>query len=126
MERRTWATIRKQWPELTLAVTSPQLSWDEYPTESISRSFVTHTMVGDLQRIMTYPKQGFMIPQDIPMVNQAQKAPPKQSPEANGIRPTKRTLERQMAKERQGATPESSVKEPVMPASSEVQAPQIP
>lgn len=67
-----------------------------------------------------------MIPQDIPMVNQAQKAPPKQSPEANGIRPTKRTLERQMAKERQGATPESSVKEPVMPASSEVQAPQIP
>ncbi len=66
MERRTWATIRKQWPELDLVVTSPQLSWDEYPLESISRSFVTHTMLGDLQRIMTYPEQGYMIPQDVP------------------------------------------------------------
>lgn len=30
MERRTFATIKKQWPEIELFVTSPQLSYEEY------------------------------------------------------------------------------------------------
>lgn len=37
MERRTLATVRKQWPEIeAVAVTSPQLGLLEYPTPEIS------------------------------------------------------------------------------------------
>ncbi len=66
MERRTFATIRQQWPGLSVQVTSPQLSFQAYPTEEISRDDVVRIMVGDLQRLMEYPKMGFMIPQEIP------------------------------------------------------------
>ncbi|MGB0993852.1 MAG: YdcF family protein [Akkermansiaceae bacterium] len=69
MERRSYATILAQWPqldELTVQVTSPQLSWQDYPTEEISRDDVIHIMVGDLQRIIAYPKRGFMSYQEVP------------------------------------------------------------
>jgi len=66
MERRTFATIRKQWPALDVQVTSPQMSFDEYCNDSITPEMVIHIMVGDLQRIIEYPKQGFMIEQEIP------------------------------------------------------------
>ena len=66
MERRTYATISKQWEEVEVMVTSPQLDLDEYCQEVISRDDLTHIMVGDLQRIMVYPEQGFMVRQDIP------------------------------------------------------------
>lgn len=66
MERRTFATIRKQWPEVEVVVSSPQLSFDEYCGGGISAEEVTHIMVGDLQRIIEYPQKGFMIEQDVP------------------------------------------------------------
>jgi uncharacterized SAM-binding protein YcdF (DUF218 family) len=65
MERRTYATIRKQWPELDVQVTSPQMSFEDYCSDSISPEMVVHIMVGDLQRIIEYPKRGFMIEQEI-------------------------------------------------------------
>lgn len=66
MERRTFATIRRQWPELEVQVTSPRLSLADYPNEDIPRERLIHIMVGDLQRIRDYPAKGFMIPQSIP------------------------------------------------------------
>ncbi len=66
MERRTYATIRKQWPELALQVTSPQLSFEDYCSADIARDEVVDIMVGDLQRIWEYPKRGFMIEQEVP------------------------------------------------------------
>lgn len=66
MERRTFATFKKNWPEKDFVVTSPQLSFDEYPNEEITQERVTHIMVGDLQRIRIYPEKGFQIPQPIP------------------------------------------------------------
>ncbi len=65
MERRTYATIRKQWPSLKVQVTSPQLGFDAYCNESITADTVINIMVGDLQRIIEYPKQGYMISQEI-------------------------------------------------------------
>jgi uncharacterized SAM-binding protein YcdF (DUF218 family) len=65
MERRAYATLRQQWPELQVQVTSPQLSFEAY-CSGIPREEVIHTMVGDLQRILLYPKRGFMIPQEVP------------------------------------------------------------
>ncbi|TFB04805.1 Uncharacterized protein CCMA1212_003111 [Trichoderma ghanense] len=68
MERRTYATFRKQWPDegTLFTVSSPGLSWDEYPDASNPRELVTSIMVGDLVRIREYPAKGFQIEQEIP------------------------------------------------------------
>lgn len=69
MERRTYATFKKQWPDTNtkITVTSPVMSYEEYMTSSvIDKDFVISVMVGDLQRIREYPKLGFQIEQDIP------------------------------------------------------------
>jgi uncharacterized SAM-binding protein YcdF (DUF218 family) len=70
MERRSYATFKKVWPEKHLLVTSPQVSMDEYLSEyshaALSTDDVVGIMVGDLQRIRCYPAKGFQIDQDIP------------------------------------------------------------
>lgn len=66
MERRTYATFRKQWPEAAAVVTSPQVSYEEYAQDSDYKDRWIDVMVGDLQRIKEYPAKGFQIPQEIP------------------------------------------------------------
>ena len=70
MERRSYATFRKLWPEKDVIVTSPRISLDgyldRYSHETLSRDDVISIMVGDLQRIRLYPARGFQIPQEIP------------------------------------------------------------
>jgi uncharacterized SAM-binding protein YcdF (DUF218 family) len=66
MERRTSATFLKQWPGKEILVTSPQISFEEYPTPEIPMERVIAIMVGDLQRIKDYPEKGFQIFQEIP------------------------------------------------------------
>ena len=66
MERRTYATVKKVWPEVELIVTSPQYSFEDYPNDDISMEKVINIMVGDLQRIMIYPAKGFQILQEVP------------------------------------------------------------
>lgn len=67
MERRTWATLQKVWPEVQWMVTSPQLSYEEYmETGDQPKQWFIESVVGDLQRIKEYPKRGFSIEQDIP------------------------------------------------------------
>ena len=66
MERRSFATFKKHWPYKKLLVTSPQISFKEYPTLEISLEKVINIMTGDLQRIKLYPEKGFQIPQKIP------------------------------------------------------------
>jgi uncharacterized SAM-binding protein YcdF (DUF218 family) len=70
MERRSFATFRKLWPEKHVLVTSPQVSLDDYlagySNEALSTDDVVSIMVGDLQRVRLYPEKGFQIPQDIP------------------------------------------------------------
>lgn len=71
MERRTYATFKKQWPEskTQIFVTSPRLSYEEYINEgTLDKDLIINVMVGDLQRIREYPKKGFQIEQDIPDV----------------------------------------------------------
>ncbi len=70
MERRTFSTFRKVWPEPEICVTSPRVSLDEYldryTNAALSADDVISIMVGDLQRIRLYPERGFQIPQPIP------------------------------------------------------------
>lgn len=70
-ERRIYATLKKQWSELNFTVTSPQATFEEYleyylnSTELEVDDFI-NIMVGDLQRIDIYGKNGFQISQIIP------------------------------------------------------------
>ncbi len=66
MERRSFATFKKHWPEKKLLVTSPQISFEEYPTKEISIEKIINIMIGDLQRIKIYPEKGFQVYQEIP------------------------------------------------------------
>jgi uncharacterized SAM-binding protein YcdF (DUF218 family) len=66
MERRTFATFAKNWPEKAFVVTSPQIAFADYPNEEISLEQVINIMVGDLQRIKVYPEKGFQVYQEIP------------------------------------------------------------
>ena len=70
MERRSYATFRKIWPEKELVVTSPQVSFRDYLAEYANRNLtaadVVSIMVGDLQRIKLYPARGYQIAQEIP------------------------------------------------------------
>ena len=70
MERRSYATFRKLWPEKQAIVTSPQVSLDEYLEKYSNANLpvdeVVSIMVGDLQRVKLYAEKGFQIPQEIP------------------------------------------------------------
>lgn len=66
MERRSYATFKKHWPDKKMVVTSPQISFDDYPNTEIQLERVINIMVGDLQRIKMYPEKGFQIHQEIP------------------------------------------------------------
>ncbi len=66
MERRSYATFKKVWPEPEIIVTSPPILFADYPIPGITREQVINIMVGDLQRIKIYPDKGFQIPQAIP------------------------------------------------------------
>jgi uncharacterized SAM-binding protein YcdF (DUF218 family) len=66
MERRSYATFKKHWPDKKLIVTSPQIAFDDYPNAEIPLERVINIMVGDLQRIKIYPAKGFQVPQEIP------------------------------------------------------------
>jgi uncharacterized SAM-binding protein YcdF (DUF218 family) len=66
MERRSFATFKRHWPDKRLQVTSPQISFETYQTEEIPLERVIHIMVGDLQRIKYYPEKGFQIYQEVP------------------------------------------------------------
>ena len=66
MERRSYATFKKHWPQKNILVTSPQISFEDYPNSEIPVERVINIMTGDLQRIRIYPGKGFQIPQEIP------------------------------------------------------------
>lgn len=66
MERRAYATCRKFWPEVDPVCASEPLSFDEYVKSIGDERLVIDMLVGDLQRIIEYPKLGFAITQHLP------------------------------------------------------------
>jgi uncharacterized SAM-binding protein YcdF (DUF218 family) len=66
MERRGYATFRKQWPEIEITMASAPGTLEEHPTATLSKEMIISIMVGDVQRIREYPKLGFTIEQEIP------------------------------------------------------------
>ncbi|MEV7469645.1 YdcF family protein [Streptomyces kronopolitis] len=66
MERRAYATVRKVWPEVHVICASAPLEFDDYLKTIGDEQLVVHQLVGDLQRVIEYPRLGFAIEQDVP------------------------------------------------------------
>ena len=66
MERRGFATFMKRWPGKEVRMSSPPISFHDYPTEELPKELVINILVGDVQRVRIYPDKGFQIPQPIP------------------------------------------------------------
>ncbi|MBT2397806.1 YdcF family protein [Streptomyces sp. ISL-100] len=66
MERRSFATARKLWPEVEVRCASEPVSFDEYLKSVGDERLVVDMLVGGLQRVIEYPKLGFAIEQDVP------------------------------------------------------------
>ncbi|TFI22195.1 YdcF family protein [Streptomyces sp. 4R-3d] len=66
MERRSFATARKLWPEVGIICASEPLEFDDYLKSIGDEKLVIDMLVGDLQRVIEYPKLGFAIAQDVP------------------------------------------------------------
>ncbi|MDX2682744.1 YdcF family protein [Streptomyces soliscabiei] len=66
MERRSYATSRKLWPEADVVCASEPLELDDYIKSIGDEKLVVDMLVGDLQRVIEYPKLGFAVEQDVP------------------------------------------------------------
>lgn len=72
-QRRCWATVLRQWREVAegdaagrLRVTAPATLFEDQPTPDYPLRRLIEEMVGDLWRILEYPKLGFQVPQAVP------------------------------------------------------------
>lgn len=73
MERRTRATVAVNWPGLACVVTSPCIGLDAYCDGVVRQAGgvltpgdLISTMVGDLQRLIEYPRRGFCAAEAVP------------------------------------------------------------
>lgn len=66
MQRRAFATCRQTWPDVEVVCASEPLTLDGYVQSIGDERLVIDMLVGDLQRVIEYPKQGFAIAQSIP------------------------------------------------------------
>ncbi|MEU1130833.1 YdcF family protein [Streptomyces sp. NPDC005900] len=65
-ERRAYATARKLWPEVEWVSASTPMAFAEYVDAIGDPHLVIDMLVGAQQRLMVYPRQGFMIEQAVP------------------------------------------------------------
>ncbi|MGQ0839091.1 YdcF family protein [Actinokineospora sp.] len=66
MERRAFATCQLAWPEVEVQCTSEPLKFTHYVQSIGDERLVIDMLVGDMQRVIEYPKRGFAAPQDVP------------------------------------------------------------
>jgi uncharacterized SAM-binding protein YcdF (DUF218 family) len=66
MQRRVWATLAVEWPDMPATLASPEMTLDEYFTPELSPEKIINIMLGDLQRIWIYARRGWSAPQPLP------------------------------------------------------------
>jgi uncharacterized SAM-binding protein YcdF (DUF218 family) len=66
MQRRTWAHMAVEWPEMPATVASPSMSLDEYFTDELTPGKIVSILLGDLQRLWVYGNRGWSAPQRVP------------------------------------------------------------
>lgn len=66
MQRRALATAGKAWPDLEVVCASEKLTLADYTTGIGDEHLVIDMLVGDLQRVIEYPRLGFAVEQHVP------------------------------------------------------------
>jgi uncharacterized SAM-binding protein YcdF (DUF218 family) len=66
MQRRVWATMAIEWPEIPATLASERMTLDEYFTADLPPSKVIPIMLGDLQRVWIYGQRGWSAAQIVP------------------------------------------------------------
>jgi uncharacterized SAM-binding protein YcdF (DUF218 family) len=66
MQRRVWATLAIEWPEIPATLASPDLTLDQYFTRELPPDKIINILMGDLQRIWVYGRKGWSAPQPLP------------------------------------------------------------
>jgi uncharacterized SAM-binding protein YcdF (DUF218 family) len=67
MTRRGFATGRKVWPEVELAMQCEDIGAAEYLAREADPERTMQALVGDLHRVAVYPALGFQIEQEMPV-----------------------------------------------------------
>ncbi|MFJ9651773.1 YdcF family protein [Streptomyces microflavus] len=65
-ERRAYATARKLWPDVEIVSASTPMTLAEYVDSLNDPRLVLDMLVGAQQRVLIYPKKGFMNRQEVP------------------------------------------------------------
>jgi hypothetical protein len=65
-QRRVSSTVRAKWPEIEARITAPLLDLFGQAKDERGIADLADEMVGDLHRIIEYPKYGFQIEMDVP------------------------------------------------------------
>jgi uncharacterized SAM-binding protein YcdF (DUF218 family) len=63
MQRRVWATMAVEWPEMPATLASPEMTLDQYFTSELAPEKIVNIMMGDLQRTWVYTRRGWSAPQ---------------------------------------------------------------
>ena len=66
MQRRVWATMAVEWPEVPASLASERMTLDEYFTADLPAEKIIPIMLGDLQRVWIYGRRGWSAPQIVP------------------------------------------------------------
>lgn len=67
-ERRIMRLCQKQFPHVVIQITSPNISYQEYANDAISREELINLIVGEIDRLDKFPSKGFSMPEQIPEV----------------------------------------------------------
>lgn len=65
-ERRVLALCQKRFPDIEVAVTSADISYEEFPNDFISKGETINLVVGEIERLRTYSRLGFIKRVSIP------------------------------------------------------------
>lgn len=65
-QMRCQATVRRQWPAVDATVTAPMTAYGHQPLPHHDERALICEMVGDLERMRSYPDRGFQMAVDIP------------------------------------------------------------
>jgi hypothetical protein len=66
VERRTLATVTWYWPGQVFTVSSPPLTFDNYPFPGFTQAELIHVLAGEFQRMRLYADRGWQSPQTVP------------------------------------------------------------
>jgi uncharacterized SAM-binding protein YcdF (DUF218 family) len=65
-ERRILALCKKQFPEIRVLMSSSDVSYEEFPAQLIDRQEALNLIVGEIDRLDTFPSKGFSVPGMVP------------------------------------------------------------